>query len=212
MNLGPTVNTASGDASRRFRETATGCSSPATVPAGSAGNDIWASWRPQTHDDFGWQAPVNLGAGREHRVDRQRRRLLRERRRRGARSSSSRAIGRAASAGTDLYMSELQADGSWGPATPIAELNSTANDNRPSIRHDGLEIFFYSSRAGGVGRNRPLGRNARHGRRTLVDAGQPRRDREHQRRRHSALSVRGRGDALLQFRAARAVSAATTCI
>ena len=44
-------------------------------------------------------------------------------------------------------MSELQADGTWGPATWIPELNSSANDFRPSIRHDGLEIFWVATRA-----------------------------------------------------------------
>src|SRR5438445_152331 len=53
--------------------------------------------------------------------------------------------------GFDMYMSELQADGSWGRATPIQELNSSGAENRPNIRHDGLEIFFYSDRAGGLG-------------------------------------------------------------
>ena len=43
-------------------------------------------------------------------------------------------------------MSNLQADGSWGPATWIPELTSTSPDNRPSLRRDGLEIFFYSGR------------------------------------------------------------------
>jgi hypothetical protein len=35
--------------------------------------------------------------------------------------------------------------------TSIPELNSSSNEIRPSIRQDGLEIFFDSSRAGGVG-------------------------------------------------------------
>ncbi len=54
--------------------------------------------------------------------------------------------------GADLYVSNRQGDGSWGPAVAIPELNSTANGNRPTVRSDGLEIFFYSARTtGGVG-------------------------------------------------------------
>src|SRR5262245_44096344 len=30
---------------------------------GFGGLDIWASYREHTHDDFDWQAPVNLGPG-----------------------------------------------------------------------------------------------------------------------------------------------------
>ena len=32
-------------------------------PGGMGGFDIWVSWRAHTHDDFGWQPPVNLGSG-----------------------------------------------------------------------------------------------------------------------------------------------------
>jgi hypothetical protein len=53
--------------------------------------------------------------------------------------------------GADVWMSELQADGTWGPATPITELNSGASDTRTSISHDGLEIYLQSGRAGGLG-------------------------------------------------------------
>jgi hypothetical protein len=28
---------------------------------GALFGDIWASWRPNVHDDFGWQTPINLG-------------------------------------------------------------------------------------------------------------------------------------------------------
>jgi hypothetical protein len=117
---------------------------------GFGGQDIWASWRPQTHDDFGWQAPTNLGAGvntafNDNGVG------YFENDDRGAPQlffGSNRTGGLG---GTDLYMSTLQADGSWGPSTLIPGLNSTADDNRPNIRHDGLEIFFYSARAGAGG-------------------------------------------------------------
>lgn len=34
----------------------------------------------------------------------------------------------------------------WGPAHPVAELNTGADDARPNVRHDGLEIVFDSTR------------------------------------------------------------------
>jgi Tol biopolymer transport system component len=50
-----------------------------------------------------------------------------------------------------IYMSLLQSSGSWGPATPVDELNTPgAYDARPNVRKDGLEIVFDSNRAGGL--------------------------------------------------------------
>jgi hypothetical protein len=51
----------------------------------------------------------------------------------------------------DIYMSRLRADGSFGPAEPVAELNSGVHDFMPNVRKDGLEIVFNSNRAGGFG-------------------------------------------------------------
>ena len=53
--------------------------------------------------------------------------------------------------GADIYVSEQMADDSFGPATLVTELNSPLNENDPSIRHDGLEIFFQSNRVGSTG-------------------------------------------------------------
>jgi Tol biopolymer transport system component len=48
-----------------------------------------------------------------------------------------------------VYMAVLQPDGSWATA-PVHELNwPGASDARPNVRHDGLEIVFDSTRAGG---------------------------------------------------------------
>ncbi len=50
----------------------------------------------------------------------------------------------------DIYSSTLERDGSWGAPTPQVELNSAADDARPNIRWDGLEIVFDSVRTGGA--------------------------------------------------------------
>ena len=55
------------------------------------------------------------------------------------------------SSGPDIKASPRLADGSFGPATPVAELNSAAADLRPNVRKGGLEIVFDSDRAGGLG-------------------------------------------------------------
>ena len=48
-------------------------------------------------------------------------------------------------------MSERTAAGCFGPAVLVTELSSVSTENRPSIRRDGLEIFFQSNRMGSIG-------------------------------------------------------------
>jgi hypothetical protein len=51
----------------------------------------------------------------------------------------------------DIYMSRQRADGSFAPATPVAELNTGVHEFMPNVRKDGLEMVFNSNRAGGFG-------------------------------------------------------------
>jgi hypothetical protein len=45
----------------------------------------------------------------------------------------------------EIVVSEQLPDGSFGPAAPLAELNSPGNDIQPNVRKDGLEIVFSSN-------------------------------------------------------------------
>ena len=48
-----------------------------------------------------------------------------------------------------IYVSELQSDGSWSQATEVVELNLPGAQNaRPNVRKDGLEIVFDSTYGG----------------------------------------------------------------
>jgi hypothetical protein len=52
----------------------------------------------------------------------------------------------------EIFVSRRLADGSFGPATPVAELNdATANDIQPNVRKDGHELVFSSNRSGTLG-------------------------------------------------------------
>jgi hypothetical protein len=150
VHLGPTINTSFAETVPTFSRDEHWMFFASTRPGGQGGNDIWASWRQHTHDDFGWQPPVNLGP------------------------NINTAFFDAGQAffegdgifppmlffisnkpggfgGQDVYESELLPNGSFGPAMHIPELSSPVNDARPTIRHDGLEIILFSNRAGGFG-------------------------------------------------------------
>jgi Tol biopolymer transport system component len=147
-NLGPVINSAISD-------NATALSRDghwlffARNPSGFGQIDIWASWREHTDDDFHWGPPFNLGAGVNS--------VFAE----GTPSflendegyapqlfffSTRPGIGLA-----DIYVSELQSNGVFGPAAIVPELSGPARDISPSVRFDGLEIFFHSDRPGSVG-------------------------------------------------------------
>ena len=117
---------------------------------GVGGDDLYQSYRANADDDFGWQAPTNLGPNVNTTANENGNGYFDNGGSPQLFFGSNKAGGQG---GVDLYSSNLQPDGSWGPATLIPELNSTADDNRPNLRQDGLEIFFYSSRTGGFGGN-----------------------------------------------------------
>jgi hypothetical protein len=119
-------------------------------PGGFGGQDIYVSYRDNVHDDFGWQAPTSVGPNVDSTADDNASTYFEN----GGHPQLSFGSGRLGGSNRNLFLSNLQADGTWGPATVIPELNvSGVTQNRPTIREDGLEIFFYSNRAGGFGSN-----------------------------------------------------------
>ena len=112
--------------------------------------DIWVSYRRHTHDDFGWEPAVNVGSGVNSLFEESMGGFL-ENDDAGVSQiffGSNRPFG---VGGFDLYTSSLLADGTWGPATLIAELSSTVADPGLRVSHTGLEAFFFSARPGGRG-------------------------------------------------------------
>lgn len=51
----------------------------------------------------------------------------------------------------DIYVSAMNADGSFAAATPVAELNTSAEDTMPNVGRNGMEIVFASNRLGTEG-------------------------------------------------------------
>lgn len=121
-------------------------------PGGLGGPEIWVSFRQHVHDDFAWETPFNLGSPINtpfqdttpsyfENEELGRPQLF---------FASNRTGG---FGGLDMYMSELQADGTFGPATLLPELSSPQSDSYPSVFRNGLEIFFGSDRVGTAGGN-----------------------------------------------------------
>lgn len=147
VNLGAAINTAFNERSPELSRDGHFLFFATNRPGGLGDFDIWVAWRAHVHDDFGWHAPVNLGAGV---------------------NSASGDFGpgffendeigvpvlyfsstRPGGLGSaDIYRSALQRSGGFGPAMPVPELNSPQGDFRPSLRADGLEILFDSNRPG----------------------------------------------------------------
>jgi len=149
MNLGQIVNTDANERSPALSRDGHYLFFASDRAGGFGALDLWVSWRPNTHDDFGWESPVNLGAAVNTAAtdagpsffendDAGIPQLF---------IASNRPGG---SGGLDIYVSDF-AEGSWQPAAPIPALNTPQADLTPGIRFDGLEIVIASSRPGGVG-------------------------------------------------------------
>jgi len=146
FNVGPAVNSAFNDNAPAFSRDGHWMFFHSTRPDGFGGFDLMASWRPQVHDDFGWQTSFNLGpavngafndAGPAYLED-------------GEHGTPQLYFGsnRPGVGGFDIYVADFSADGTLGAARLVAELSSLANEKRPVIRFDGREMFFFSSRPG----------------------------------------------------------------
>lgn len=119
-------------------------------PGGEGGFDIWAAWRADVHDDFAWQAPVNLGTPVNTGAMETGPMFFKDRRTHTIQMYfvSTRSGGLGAQ---DIYMSIWNRDGSFSPPELVVELSSPASDQRPYIGRDGLEIVVHSNRPGTLG-------------------------------------------------------------
>ena len=113
------------------------------------------AYREHTHDDFDWQLPLNLGAAINSTADDNGPTYF-DNEDEGAPQLYFGSLRTGGLGLADIYVSEQMPGGSFGPAVLVAELSSSVNENRPSIRHDGREIFFQSNRTGPFGANADL--------------------------------------------------------
>lgn len=138
VNLGTTINTTRIDGGPTLSRDGHWLFLISDRPGGQGSNDIYVSWRADTHDDFAWGPPVNLGSpvnsaqleagpnpwGQEFYFHR------------------GPAVGN-----TEIYVSRMKGN-VFGEPTLVTELDSGGEyfTQRPSIRFDGREMFFSSNR------------------------------------------------------------------
>jgi hypothetical protein len=152
VNLGLPVNTAFNEGPTSFSRDGHFMYFNSRRPGGFGGADIWIARRAHTHDDFAWEQPVNAGPGINGPSEDAGAGYLENEEAGTPRLHF--ASDRPGGAGrSDIYVSAQAADGSWEPAVLVPELSSPANDQRPHVRFDGLELFVFSNRPGGFGLN-----------------------------------------------------------
>ena len=149
-NLGPAVNTTSD-------ETGPGLSIDghllffrSTRPGGAGLGDVFLSKRANPKDDFGWGVPVALGLDVNTAAAEAGAEFLQS----AEDGAANLYFNRAPPGGTaDLYYAAITRGGeTLGPAVLISELSDPiATDQGPTLRSDGREVFFFSTRPGGVG-------------------------------------------------------------
>jgi OOP family OmpA-OmpF porin len=115
---------------------------------GLGGLDIWVSHRENIHDDFDWETPVPITEINSSKNDAGPAYFEND----GGRPQLYFQSQRPGGAGfADIYVSEQQEDGSWSAPQRVVELSTEFQEQRPSIRFDGLEIVFTSNRPPSVG-------------------------------------------------------------
>ena len=119
-----------------------------TRPGGLGDLDIWVSYRENVRDDFAWGTPVPITSINSPAFDAVAAYFENENGRPQLFFESNRPGGAGLN---DFYVSEQQEDGTWGSPAFVAELSSTSAEAGLTIRRDGLEVFFSSTRAGSEG-------------------------------------------------------------
>ncbi len=140
------LNTSSGDSPASISPDGREMFINSQRPGGIGGVDLYLSTRTDPNNDFGWSAPVNLGAVVNTTFTEQNPNYFVN----PATGTGTLFFASDRASGTtnvkDFFQSTRNANGTFNPPTIISELNSAEDEVRTAISRDGLEIFFSSRR------------------------------------------------------------------
>jgi hypothetical protein len=151
QNLGPSVNTKANEQTPAL--SADGLvlffASDREDPKAFGSMDLYSARRADTRSDVTWLPPANLGRGVNTASAENGPAYFED--------PATRTVvlyfssNRPAAGTEDIYTSTRRRDGTFGPAVPVAELNTEFRDVRPAVRRDGLELYLDSNRTGTLG-------------------------------------------------------------
>ena len=150
VNLGHGINTSANDGAPSFSRDGRLLFFVSNRPGGEGSDDIYLSHRANSHDDFGWGPPVNLGPDVNTPQLETGSTYLQS----AGGGAGTLYFSRGPSIpGSDIYYAAVTRNGhTRGPAVRIDEVSDpTVADLDPTLRADGREVIFWSTRAGGVG-------------------------------------------------------------
>jgi hypothetical protein len=154
VNLGSPINTAADEFCPTPLTNGHALLFVSTKAGGCGGSDIYIA---REHPKKGWETPEHLGCSVNSAGDEASPFFVAEEDGGALYFSSTRAGGFAADApgatvgDADIYSSPVSGKGIVGAPVLAAGVNTSANDFRPHVRRDALEMFFDSNRGGGFG-------------------------------------------------------------
>jgi hypothetical protein len=148
QNLGPGINTSANELCPTLSNDGHQLFFVTDRAGGCGAQDLHVARRQTTFDDFGWGPPANLGCDVNSPSNDFSPSLF------GGGGAGPIALYFSSNrpggpGGIDIYASTF-ANGAFGPPSLVSELNTASDDQRPNVRHDGLEIFFESNRPGSI--------------------------------------------------------------
>ncbi len=154
QNLGLEINTTFNDGAPALSRDGRRLFFESDRTGGFGGFDLYVAQRRHQRDNLGWRAPINLGSGINTTANEQGAEYFVAEEEDDDQSETAALYFASTRVGgpglSDIYMIALHRDGTFGAPMLAEGLNSSFRDSGPTIRRDGLEIFFVSERPGGV--------------------------------------------------------------